>query len=457
MDNDIIILAAGKGTRMRSLRAKVLQTLAGRPLLQHVIDTAKTLDNSHLHVVIGHDAEQVKSSFNHETINWIEQQQQLGTGHAVKQALPAIKDKGISLVLYGDVPLVSASTLENLIAQVDANSMAVLSVDLENPKGYGRILRDEQGHVVAIVEEKDANEQQRLVKECNSGIIAIHNSLLKHYIDKISNDNAQKEYYLTDLIGLLAADGKAVYAIKASSEAEVQGVNDKKQLAQLERSYQHLLADKLLLEGVTLLDPARIDIRGSVQCGQDVSIDVNCVFLGEVIIADEVSIGPNCVIGSLGKTVTIGRGCEIKANCIIEEAVIAENAVIGPFARLRPGTTLEKNTKIGNFVETKKSHIGEGSKVNHLSYIGDSQIGKNVNIGAGTITCNYDGVNKFNTIIDDEVFVGSNTSLVAPLNIGKSATIGAGSTITSNVSDNELAVGRGKQRNIQNWIRPQKK
>lgn len=457
MHNDIIILAAGKGTRMRSLRAKVLQTLAGRPLLQHVIDTAKNLENSHLHIVIGHDAEQVKARFTHETINWIEQQQQLGTGHAVKQALPAISKEGISLILYGDVPLVSVDTLKSLIAHVDANSMAVLSVDLDNPKGYGRILRNAEGKVVAIVEEKDANEQQRVVKECNSGIIAIANGLLQHYIHQISNNNVQKEYYLTDLIGLLAADGKNVYAIKASSEAEVQGVNDKKQLAQLERSYQSLLADKLLVEGVTLIDPARLDIRGSVQCGMDVSIDVNCVFLGEVIIGDEVTIGPNCVIGSLGKTVHIGHGSEIKANSIIEEATIAEHVVIGPYARIRPGTQIDKNAKIGNFVETKKSHIGEGSKVNHLSYIGDAKIGKNVNIGAGTITCNYDGVNKFNTIIDDEVFIGSNTSLVAPLTIGKTATIGAGSTITSNVNDNELAVGRGKQRNIQHWTRPQKK
>lgn len=457
MDNDIIILAAGKGTRMRSLRAKVLQSLAGRPLLQHVIDTAKTLPNNRLHVVYGHDAEQVQARFQHETIHWVEQKEQLGTGHAVKQALDALSDNGISLVLYGDVPLVSSDTLKNLIAQVDVNSMAVLSVDLNNPTGYGRILRNEQGQVTAIVEEKDATDEQRLIKECNSGIIAIPNDLLKHYIEKIDNNNSQKEYYLTDLIGLLAADNKTVYAIKAQSEAEVQGVNDKRQLAQLERSYQALQADKLLLEGVTLFDPARIDIRGTVQCGKDVSIDVNCVFLGTVIIGDEVSIGPNCVIGSPDKTVTIGNGSEIKAHSIIEEASIAEQVVIGPYARLRPGTELAKNAKIGNFVEVKKSKIGEGSKVNHLSYIGDAIVGKNVNIGAGTITCNYDGVNKFSTIIEDEVFIGSNSSLVAPLTIAKTATVGAGSTITNNIAEKELAVGRAKQRNIQNWIRPQKK
>lgn len=457
MINDIIILAAGKGTRMRSQRAKVLQLLAGLPLLQHVINTAKSLANSHLHVVIGHDAEEVQKRFSKEQLSFVEQREQLGTGHAVAQALPVISATGKTLVLYGDVPLVSRATLENLLNSIDENSMAVLTVLMENPKGYGRIVRNDNGLVTAIVEEKDANETEKLIQECNSGIIAISNQALHYYLPKIGNNNAQKEYYLTDLISLMAQDGKTVHGIKASSVAEVTGVNDRKQLAELERSLQHQLADELLTAGVTLLDPSRIDIRGQLRCGQDVIIDVNCVFQGDVTLGNNVHIGPNCVIGTMGKKVVIGNDSEIKANSVVEEAIIGDDCSVGPFARIRPGTTMATGVKVGNFVETKKADLGEGSKVSHLTYIGDATLGKNVNVGAGTITCNYDGVNKFQTIIGDDAFIGSNTSLVAPVEIGKGATVGAGSTITTNVNEKELAVGRAKQRNLQGWLRPEKK
>lgn len=456
MINDVVILAAGKGTRMRSKMAKVLQPLASRPLLQHVVDSASLLENKRLHIVIGHDADNVKKTIQADQVFWPEQLEQLGTGHAVAQAAANLSDDGVTLVLYGDVPLISTQTMQQLIALVDANSMAVLTVVLDNPTGYGRIIRNNSGQVQAIVEEKDASEEQRKVNECNSGIIAINTQLLKHYLPQISNQNAQQEYYLTDLIALLAKDGKQVHALIAEDEAEVQGVNDKKQLAQLERLYQQKQADNLLVQGVTLLDPARLDIRGKLSCGQDVTIDVNCIFQGEVELGDNVSIGANCIIGELGSKTAIGSGTTILANSIIEQADIAENCTIGPFARIRPATEMANGAKIGNFVEVKKSTIGEGSKVNHLTYIGDAEIGKNVNVGAGTITCNYDGANKFKTVLEDNVFIGSNSSLVAPLTIAEGATVGAGSTVTQNVKTNELAVARGKQRNIANWPRPKK-
>lgn len=457
MTNDIIILAAGKGTRMRSKHAKVLQTLAGQPLLQHVVDAAQQVDNNRLHVVVGHDAENVKNTIRAEAVVWVEQAEQLGTGHAVAQALDGLDENGNSLVLYGDVPLISSQTMQRLLALVDEQSMAVLSFLVDNPKGYGRIVRNAEQQVQAIVEEKDATEEQKTIKECNSGIIAVNTKLLKKYLPQIGNQNAQKEYYLTDLIALLANDGKTVHALIAEDEAEVQGVNDKKQLAQLERVYQRKLADKLLEQGVSLYDANRIDIRGSLQCGQDVSIDINCVFFGDVTLGDDVEIGPNCIIGTKNKKTTIADGVTINANTIIEQASIADSCVVGPFARLRPETVLATGAKIGNFVETKQSEIGEGSKVNHLSYIGDAVVGKQVNIGAGTITCNYDGANKFKTVLEDDVFIGSNSSLVAPITVEQGATVGAGSTITQNVNKQELAVARSKQRNIKGWPRPKKK
>ena len=452
---DIVVLAAGKGTRMNSRLPKVLQTLAGKPLLGHVIDTAEKLDGS-LHIVIGHGAEQVKQQFNSPCLNWIEQQEQHGTGHAVQQALPNLENKGVSLVLYGDVPLVKQQTLKALLAKVSDTAMALLSVELEKPKGYGRIVRNQDSVVTAIVEEKDATDQQKEITEVNTGILAIKTEQLVQLLPKLSNDNAQGEYYLTDIIAMSVASGVTVDGLCIDDEIEVQGVNDKKQLAGLERAYQLGRAEELMRQGVTLTDPARFDIRGELQVGQDVSIDINCLFQGSVTLGDNVIIGPNCIIGEIGKTVTIGDSVEIKANSIIEEAVIENDCVIGPYARLRPGTQLAQKAKIGNFVETKKSKIGEGSKVNHLTYIGDTTIGKNVNIGAGTITCNYDGVNKHQTVMEDGVFIGSNTSLVAPVKVGKNATVAAGSTITKNIEEKDLAIARGKQKNLQGWVRPKK-
>ncbi|NRB37321.1 MAG: bifunctional UDP-N-acetylglucosamine diphosphorylase/glucosamine-1-phosphate N-acetyltransferase GlmU [Pseudomonadales bacterium] len=443
---------------MKSKLPKVLQPLAAKPLLAHVLETAKALANSRTHVVIGHGADEVKSRFeNTDVASWVMQTEQLGTGHAVDMAMPFIDNDSISLILYGDVPLVKKETLKALLEKVTANTMALLTVELVDSTGYGRIIRDENKNVVAIVEQKDANAEQLAVKEVNTGILAIKTAELKAYLPQLSNQNAQGEYYLTDIIAMSVANGVGVDALCINDDIEVQGVNDKQQLSALERAYQARQAEALMVAGVTLIDPARIDVRGTVSVGQDVSIDVNCIFQGEVILGDNVSIAANCIIGEIGKKVTIGNDVEIKANCIIEDAIIANACVIGPYARLRPATELAEGVKIGNFVETKKSKIGQGSKVNHLSYIGDALIGKDVNIGAGTITCNYDGVNKHQTIIEDNAFIGSNTSLVAPVKIGHTATVGAGSTVGLDVPANELAVTRAKQRNISGWTRPRKK
>lgn len=457
MTVDIVILAAGKGTRMRSRLPKVLQKLAGKPLLSHVLDTAGQIENSRLHVVTGHGADKVQQAFPDYNINWILQTEQLGTGHAVMQALPSLAAEGKTLILYGDVPLVTGPSLQTLLAETTATRLALLTVKLANPHGYGRILRNNNGAVTGIVEEKDASEQQKTIAECNSGIMAVDNTVLAKLLPKIGNQNAQQEYYLTDLVELAVADGLQVSGICTVSEMEVQGVNDRKQLAALERSWQQLQAGRLMEMGVNLLDPARIDIRGKLVCGQDVSIDINCIFQGEVSIGHNVEIGANCIIGEAGSRVVIGDNVVIKPNSIIEQGVIGDDCVLGPFARLRPGTELASGVKIGNFVETKNSQIGRGSKVNHLSYIGDAEIGENVNVGAGTITCNYDGVNKHRTVIRDEAFIGSNTSLVAPVTIGFKATVGAGSTVNRDVDNEELAVARANQKNIKGWPRPKKK
>ena len=452
MTTEVVILAAGQGTRMRSTLPKILHPVAGKPMLGHVIDAAKAVNPSALHVVIGHGAEQVKEAFADQDLNWALQAEQLGTGHAVAQALPNVNDDSIVLVAYGDVPLVKAETLESLCNIANEQTLALLTVILEDPTGYGRIVR-ESGAITSIVEQKDANPEQLNINEVNTGILAVSASKLKQWLPELSSDNVQSEYYLTDIIAMAVLDGMTVEAQHPQSAMEVEGANNRIQLAALERAYQQQQAERLMIEGATLADPARIDIRGEVTVGRDSFIDINCVFIGKVEIGENVHIGSNCVIDNA----SIGSGSTIHPNSVIEQSVIGSHGEIGPFARLRPGTELADSVKIGNFVETKKSKISEGSKVNHLSYVGDSLIGKKVNVGAGTITCNYDGANKSLTEIDDGAFIGSNTSLVAPVKVGKNATVGAGSTISSDIADEQLGVARGKQRNIDGWQRPVKK
>jgi bifunctional UDP-N-acetylglucosamine pyrophosphorylase/glucosamine-1-phosphate N-acetyltransferase len=452
MNLDVVVLAAGKGTRMRSDIPKGLHTLADKPLLGHVISAADSLKPKAIHIVVGHKAEDVEASFPGSPFKWVKQNEQLGTGHAVAQAMPNVNNDSVVLILYGDVPLIKASTLKAMIKDVSKDQMSLLTVALKNPDGYGRIVRDSNNSVAAIVEQKEATPEQLALTETNTGIMAVSAQQLSTWLPALSNSNNQKEYYLTDIIAMAAAEGVTVKALHPDTEAEVQGVNDRVQLANLEREFQAEHAHQLLLQGVSLRDPKRLDIRGELTVGQDVAIDINVVFEGKVSIGNKVSIGPNCVITDS----TIADNVEIKANSIIENAVIANDCAIGPFARIRPGTNLAAGVKIGNFVETKKVTIGAGSKVSHLTYLGDAKIGKDVNIGAGTITCNYDGVNKFVTEIDDGVFVGSNSSLVAPLSIGEKATIGAGSVISKNVAKDQLAIARGKQRNLDGWQRPTK-
>lgn len=450
---DIVILAAGKGTRMRSDLPKVLHPIGGRPLLQHVIDTARELGAERLLTIVGHGAEQVEKQLGADDIQFVLQTEQLGTGHAVQQALPHLRDNARVLILYGDVPLTRAETLKALVAEVNDRQMGLLTMTLPDPAGYGRILRDAQGQVEAIVEQKDATDEQLAITEINTGIMAATSEQLRQWLPRLSNDNAQGEYYLTDLIAMARLSGVAIHVAQPARVQEVEGINNRQQQAALERHYQRQQAEALLVRGVTLMDPARFDCRGRLETGRDVIIDINCVFEGDVTLEDGVQIGPNCLL----KNCTIGAGTRIEANSVIDDARVAANCAVGPFARLRPGTRLADGAKIGNFVEVKKATIGAGSKVNHLSYIGDSTLGKDVNVGAGTITCNYDGVNKFQTEIGDNVFVGSNTALVAPVKLGNNSTVGAGSVITRDIPDAELAVARGKQRNIQGWQRPTKK
>lgn len=453
MSLHVIILAAGQGTRMKSDLPKVVHPVAGKPMLQRVIDTANSLGAEAIHVVVGHGAEQVKQCVSSNNINWCMQEQQLGTGHAVAQALPSIPESATVLILYGDVPLTRAHTLAAMTQSVSTEKMSLLTVQLEDPAGYGRIIRDANGNIKAIVEQKDANEVQRQIDEVNTGILAISEQTLRDCIPKLSNNNSQGEYYLTDVIELAVTNGCNVEGHQPQFEQEVQGVNSRLQLCELECWYQSQLAEQLMLDGVTLFDPHRIDIRGELTCGKDTIIDVNCVFEGTVIMGERVSIGPNCVI----KNTRIGNDTIVLANSLIEDSVIGAHVSIGPFARMRPGTVLEDRSKLGNFVETKNTTVGEGSKINHLSYIGDTTIGVATNIGAGTITCNYDGVNKFKTSLGDRVFIGSNTSLVAPVKIDNDATVGAGSTITGDVSCGQLAVARSRQKNIDGWAKPTKK
>lgn len=449
---NIIILAAGKGTRMRSTKPKVLHAVGGKPILGHVLNCAKNLKPNKIIVIYGYGGEQVKQAFNTESIIWVEQKEQLGTGHAVQQAIPHLDDDANSLILLGDVPLVDVDACKQLI-EGSQDNMVVQSFIKSDPTGYGRILRNNDGLVKAIVEHKDATSEQRKVNEVNTGIMAMPSAHLKSWLQRLNNNNAQKEYYLTDIVGFAVEDGINVSASIIDDEWSVTGINSKQDLALIEREHQQRKALALLQKGVTLLDPARIDIRGTIETGEDVEIDVGCIFEGSVILGEGVKVGAYCVI----KNATIAAGATIAAFTHILEAEVGKNSRVGPYARLRPGTTLADGTHVGNFVELKNAQVGAGSKVNHLSYVGDATIGRKVNIGAGTITCNYDGANKFRTVIEDEVFVGSNTQLVAPITIGRGATIAAGSTITKDAPKNALTLCRAReQKSVLGWKRPQK-
>lgn len=451
MSLEVIILAAGKGTRMCSRLPKVLHKVAGKTMLGHVIDCARKLIPQKIHVVIGHAAEQVEELLAAEDIHFVLQEQQLGTGHAVAAAMPYIESEQV-LVLYGDVPLIESATLESLVQFIQVNSLGLLTVNLADPTGYGRIVRNQQGDVVAIVEQKDASEEQKQIKEGNTGILALPTEPLRSWLSRLSNQNAQGEYYLTDIIAMAVKDGFVIATAQPESEMEVQGANDRIQLSQLERYYQAKAAQALMRAGVTLRDPTRFDLRGEVEVGSDIDIDINVILEGKVIIEDNVTIGANCII----KNTVLRKGVTVKPNSHIEGAIMEEDSDAGPFARLRPGTVLHKKAHVGNFVELKNTSLGEYSKVGHLTYLGDAEIGGYCNIGAGTITCNYDGVNKYKTILGNEVFIGSNNSLVAPVIIGEAATTAAGSTITEDVSPNTLAIGRARQIQIDNWQKPKK-
>ncbi len=453
MTLSIVILAAGQGTRMRSALPKVLHPLGGRPLLQHVIDTAQRLEPRTIHVVYGHGGDQVREALAREAVEWVEQAEQLGTGHALAQALPGIPDEDTVLVLYGDVPLIGLDTLKALAQQAREGGLAVLTAELDDPTGYGRMLRDAEGRLTGIVEQKDASEAECAIREVNTGFLACRAGLLRGWLGQLSNDNAQREYYLTDVVAMAARDGVPVESCQAPHEYEILGVNDRVQLAALERTFQRRQAEALMRAGTTLADPARFDLRGRIEAGRDCFIDVNVLVEGEVVLGEGVRIGPNCVLRNL----RIGDGVEVLADCVMEDAVIGAGSRIGPFARIRPETELAERVHVGNFVEIKKARVAEGSKINHLSYIGDTRMGSGVNVGAGTITCNYDGANKHLTEIGDGVFIGSDTQLVAPVKVGDGATIGAGSTITRDVPPGELTLSRSPQQTRKGWQRPKKK
>lgn len=447
-----VILAAGKGTRMYSNKPKVLHTLAGKPMAKHVIDTCTGLGAQNIHLVYGHGGDQMKQVLAEEPVNWVLQAEQLGTGHAVNQASAEYADDEKVLVLYGDVPLISSETVENLLEAQPNGGIALLTVVLDNPMGYGRIVR-KNGPVVAIVEQKDATDEQKLIKEINTGVMVATGGDLKRWLSELKNENAQGEYYLTDIIAAAHNEGRAVEAVHPVSPIEVEGVNDRAQLARLERAYQNMHAQRLLEQGVMLRDPARFDLRGTIQCGMDVEIDTNVIIEGNVTLGDNVIIGTGCVL----KDCEIDDNSIIRPYSVIEGATVAEDCTVGPFTRLRPGAELRNDAHVGNFVEVKNTCIGEGSKANHLTYLGDAEIGQRVNVGAGVITCNYDGANKFKTVIGDDVFVGSDCQLIAPVTIADGATVGAGTTLTKNVGEGELVITRAKDRTIANWQRPVKK
>ncbi len=448
---NVVILAAGQGKRMYSDLPKVLHPIAGQPMLVHVLDTARSLGAEKICVVYGHGGERVPETLETSDVVWVKQEPQLGTGHAVLQALPHLDSDANTLVLYGDVPLIRRETLAQLITQAPSGVLALLTVYLTNPQGYGRIVR-ESGVIQRIVEDKDADDAERAITEVNTGILVAPTTKLRQWLPGLGNLNAQGEYYLTDIIALAVYDGMAVRAVHPHHEWEVQGINSKAQLAELERIHQRNIAAVLLDHGVTLADPARIDVRGELICGRDVSIDVNCVFEGKVELGDGVAVGPNCLL----KDAAVNAGATIHAFCHIEGAVIGPQSIVGPFARLRPGAELGAEVHIGNFVEVKNSTIADHSKANHLAYIGDATIGQRVNIGAGTITCNYDGANKHRTIIEDDAFIGSDSQLVAPVTVGRGATLGAGTTLTSDAPPGQLTVSRAKQVSFAGWKRPVK-
>ena len=448
---NVVILAAGMGKRMQSALPKVLHPLAGKPLLAHVVDTARTLSPSELCIIYGHGGDAVPAAFASQGISFALQQPQLGTGHAVMQALPCLDDAQPTLVLYGDVPLTSSESLKKLIACAANDALGILTVDMPDPTGYGRIVRN-NGKIVRIVEQKDATSDERSIAEVNTGILIAPTIPLKRWLATLSNDNAQSEYYLTDIVACAVADGIPVHSAQPAAVWETLGVNSKVQLAELERIFQRNLAHRLLEQGVTLIDPARIDIRGTLTCGRDVSIDVGCIFEGTVVLADNVSIGAHCVISNA----RIAAGTKIKPFCHIDSANIGTDGQIGPYARLRPGSELASGVHIGNFVEVKNSQLGNDSKANHLTYIGDSTVGQRVNVGAGTITCNYDGANKLRTEIEDDVFIGSATQLIAPVRVGAGATLGAGTTLSKDAPAGKLTVSRARQVTIDNWHRPVK-
>jgi bifunctional UDP-N-acetylglucosamine pyrophosphorylase / glucosamine-1-phosphate N-acetyltransferase len=452
MPLSIVILAAGQGKRMRSDLPKVLQPLAGRPLLQHVLDCARELGADAIQVVYGHGGEHVRASFADQGLGWALQAEQRGTGHAVMQAMPAIPDDHLVLVLYGDVPLIRAATLKDLIARAGERSLALLSVILGDPAGYGRVLRDNAGNVYRIVEQQDATRKELAVRESNTGVMAAPAAALKRWLGSLRNDNAQGEYYLTDVVTLAVRDGFKVEAVVAPTVAEVLGVNDRLQLAELEAAYRRARAQHLLESGVTLIDPARLDVRGTVTFGRDVTIDVNVVLEGTVELGDRVVVGPGCVL----RDTSIGADTVLHPHCVLNGATIGERCSVGPFARMRPGARLLADAHVGNFVEMKNAVLGKGSKANHLTYLGDATIGSKVNVGAGTITCNYDGANKWPTVIEDGAFIGSGTMLVAPVTVGKDATIGAGSTITKSAPRGTLTLERSRQQALDGWRRPAK-
>jgi bifunctional UDP-N-acetylglucosamine pyrophosphorylase/glucosamine-1-phosphate N-acetyltransferase len=449
---EILVLAAGLGKRMRSGLPKVLHPLAGRPLLAHVLDTARALAPRKIVVVHGHGAEKVRESFSNAAVDWVLQAEQLGTAHAVMQAMPRVGADADVLILYGDVPLVSAATLQRLL-DAAGEGLAVLTADLDDPADYGRVVRDASGRVKRIVETRDASQAERAIREINAGFYAVSAARLARWLKKIDDRNAQKEYYLTDLVAAAVGEGTPVAAVKADHAWEAAGVNSKAELAALERQYQRIASEKLMEAGVTLVDPARIDVRGALDCGRDVTIDVNCVFEGRVSLGDGVRIGPNCVL----RNVTVAANTEVLGFCFLEDSAIGERCRIGPFSRLRPGVQLAEQVHIGNFVELKASRLGAGSKANHLSYIGDSEVGARVNVGAGTITCNYDGAAKHRTVIEDDCFIGSDATLVAPVRIARGSYIGAGSTINKDTPPGQLTLARARQVSIPEWKPPTKK